>query len=180
LLRDCARIEQRFIAADRSWALQFVSLRIGHEVSVLTLHSFSGSDGGHLYASLTAGPDGSFYGTTVHGGESDAKGDGESTDGANVQLFDHNGDGTLDLSDLVALLGFLFLGDPPALSCRESADTDNDGAIDITDGISILNWLFAGGPEPAAPGPPAAPCGFDPDAGGSAGDLGCEEYPHCS
>jgi VCBS repeat protein/FG-GAP repeat protein len=89
---------------------------------------------------------------------------------------DPNTSGTTDISDGIAIFGFLFLGDPPTLSCRESADANNDGTIDITDGIYLLKWLFADGPEPAAPGPTDLPCGFDPDPPGSPGDLGCESY----
>jgi hypothetical protein len=92
---------------------------------------------------------------------------------------DPNSSGTTDISDSVATFGFLILGNPPALSCLESADANNDGAIDISDGIYLLSWLFAGGPEPAAPGPPEGPCGFDSDPPGSRGDLGCVAYPPC-
>lgn len=92
---------------------------------------------------------------------------------------DPNSSGTIDISDGIAIFGFLFLGDPATLSCRESADTNNSGTIDISDGISLLNWLFTGGPAPAAPGPTDLTCGLDPDPPGSPGDLGCEAYGHC-
>ena len=92
---------------------------------------------------------------------------------------DPNLSATTDLSDAVTIFGHLFLGEPSALACLESADTNNDGAIDISDGIALLNWLFTGGPEPAAPGPSSRPCGVDPDEVGSQGDLGCGEYPAC-
>jgi ELWxxDGT repeat protein len=96
-----------------------------------------------------------------------------------IHRGDPNSSGTTDIADGVTIFGFLFLGDPPALSCRESADSNNDGTIDISDGIYLLNWLFTGGPEPATPGPTGAPCGVDPDGEGSPGDLGCTEYPPC-
>jgi ELWxxDGT repeat protein len=92
---------------------------------------------------------------------------------------DPNSSGRTDISDGITIFGFLFLGDPPTLSCKESADANNDGTIDISDGISLLNWLFIGGPAPAAPGPTGMPCGLDPDPAGSAGDLGCEAYASC-
>jgi ELWxxDGT repeat protein len=92
---------------------------------------------------------------------------------------DPNSSGTTNISDGIAIFGFLFLGGP-APTCSESADVNNNGEIDITDGISLLNWLFLGGPPPAAPGPPTADCGVDPDAPGSPGDLGCEAYGPCS
>jgi PKD domain-containing protein len=93
---------------------------------------------------------------------------------------DPNSSGDTDLSDSIDIFGFLFLGHPPALSCKESADVNNDGMIDISDGIYILEWLFLGGPEPAEPGPTGMPCGFDPDPLGFPGDLGCESYARCS
>lgn len=94
----------------------------------------------------------------------------------------HRGDpdnnGTMNISDGVGLLGFLFLGaDPPA--CREAADVDDDGAVNIADGIAILSFLFLGGPPPEAPGPPGRPCGLDADRPGSPGSLGCLAYDHC-
>ena len=97
---------------------------------------------------------------------------------------DPNSNGTIDISDGIATFGFLFLGDPPTLSCKESADANNDGTIDISDGIHLLQWLCAlmrywGGPERAAPGPTSASCGIDSDPAGSPGDLGCEAYSPC-
>ena len=95
----------------------------------------------------------------------------------------HRGDpdsnGEADLSDAIALFGFLFLGGP-APTCRESADVDNDGVIDLTDGIRLLDWLFLGGRQPPPPGPPSAPCGRDLDPPASTGDLGCGAYPPCN
>jgi hypothetical protein len=89
-------------------------------------------------------------------------------------------DGVTDISDGVAIIGFLFLGAPASLSCREAADVNNDGLVDISDAIGVLGWLFQGGQQPAAPGPPEkGPCGPDPDAPGSAGDIGCAAYTHC-
>ncbi len=91
---------------------------------------------------------------------------------------DTNADGATDISDAIAILGFLFLGGEE-LPCRESADTQNDGGVDISDAVALLSFLFLGGPPPAAPGPARAPCGLDPDEPGSAGDLGCSQYTHC-
>ncbi len=91
---------------------------------------------------------------------------------------DPNDDGNFDLSDGVAIFGFLFLGNE-APGCLEAADVNNSGTVDISDGISILNHLFLGGPPPADPGPPGRPCGVDPDEPGSPADTGCEAYENC-
>ena len=89
---------------------------------------------------------------------------------------DSTADGVLNLTDAVRIFGFLFLGDAPA-TCSETMDANNDGRIILTDGVFVLNFLFQGGPPPSAPHPG---CGFDPDAVGSAGDIGCEAYAPCA
>jgi hypothetical protein len=94
----------------------------------------------------------------------------------------HRGDvdssATLDISDSVAIFGFLFIGTAEP-GCLEAADPDNSGELDITDGVYLLNFLFSGGPPPTDPGPLSEPCGPDPDEPGSDGDLGCESYTAC-
>jgi hypothetical protein len=91
---------------------------------------------------------------------------------------DPNSSGTIDISDAIAIFGFLFLGDTTP-TCKESADSNNDGTIDISDGILLLSWLFLSAAEPVAPGPTGEPCGVDTDAPGSPGDLGCAAYAPC-
>ncbi|MBI4601659.1 MAG: hypothetical protein HY721_06830 [Planctomycetes bacterium] len=79
------------------------------------------------------------------------------------QLFergDSNRDGGVDLSDAVAVLGFLFLG-TDAPPCEDAADANDDGQINITDPILILSSLFMGsGPLPE----PSGEKGQDPTA----------------
>jgi VCBS repeat protein/dockerin type I repeat protein len=97
---------------------------------------------------------------------------------------DGNGDGTLDVSDAVCMIQYLFRGGGLGggggpLRCLEAADSNNDGAIDCSDAIFVFNYLFLGGEPPAPPGPLPAPCGPDSDPPGSKRDLGCEAYTHC-
>ncbi len=54
---------------------------------------------------------------------------------------DANGSGTVDISDAVAILRFLFL-DRGVVSCLDAADADDNGLLDITDAINILVHLF--------------------------------------
>ena len=67
---------------------------------------------------------------------------------------DCNQDGTLDLSDVVHLLGFLFQGSPADLPCSTEAanltlmDCNQDGGIDLSDAVYKLAFLFQGGPPP--------------------------------
>jgi hypothetical protein len=78
---------------------------------------------------------------------------------------DVNGDGSLDITDPVAALAFLFAGGPP-LPCADAADFNDSGNLDISDPVSTLAYLFQGG---AAPGEPFPLPGFDPSPDG----LGC-------
>jgi hypothetical protein len=67
---------------------------------------------------------------------------------------DCNQDGTLDLSDVVCLLGHLFQGNPEELPCATTAanlalmDCNQDGGTDLSDAIYKLAFLFQGGPPP--------------------------------
>jgi hypothetical protein len=85
---------------------------------------------------------------------------------------DSNGDGTLDISDAIHLLGFLFLGGPAVLSCEDAADANGDGTLDLSDAVYVLLFLFQGGAAPPAPGPDT--CGTAPMPA-----LGCESYGAC-
>ena len=66
-----------------------------------------------------------------------------------------NQDETVDLSDAICMLGFLFLGHPAALPCgggtsvdpgnRELLNWNGDAELDLSDAVGLLNWLFQGG-----------------------------------
>ena len=79
-------------------------------------------------------------------------GDG-ATCGANLP-GDCNQDGTLDLSDVICLLGHLFQGNPATLPCATDAanlglmDCNMDGGVDLSDAIYKLAFLFQGGAGP--------------------------------
>jgi hypothetical protein len=92
-----------------------------------------------------------------------------------VVLFfrgDANTDDAVNISDAVAILGFLFLGSPETLPCRKSADTDDTGTLVLTDAVYLLNFLFLGGPQPPSP---FSDCDVDP----TPDDLDCESFPPC-
>ena len=65
---------------------------------------------------------------------------------------DTNGDTSVNLSDAVGILVYLFLGEetPP---CLDSADADDDSNVNLTDATYILNYLFLGGPSLPEPYP---------------------------
>ena len=72
---------------------------------------------------------------------------------------DANADATVDISDALFTLGYLFLG-TDASPCLDAADSNDDGTIDISDATFTLSFLFNGTAAPPAPGPATA--GPDP------------------
>ncbi len=85
---------------------------------------------------------------------------------------DPNGDGSVDISDPVSVLFYLF-GSGPAPGCLKAADGDDDGQITIGDASYLLTYLFSSGSEPPEP---FGGCGADstPD------DLSCNTYAPCN
>jgi len=71
-----------------------------------------------------------------------------------------NQDASLDISDAIALLGYLFAGSPVALPCEATGldaegnqalmDVNADGDVDLADAVYLLNFLFTGGTSPVA------------------------------
>ncbi|MBI4604077.1 MAG: lamin tail domain-containing protein [Planctomycetes bacterium] len=70
----------------------------------------------------------------------------------------------INLTDAVAVLGFLFQG--RSIGCEDAADIDDSGAVNLTDAVVLLLHLFQGG---AAPPEPFDQAGADP----TPDDLGC-------
>jgi hypothetical protein len=84
---------------------------------------------------------------------------------------DANGDGGINITDPIFVLGYLFLGIGTP-TCIKAADTDDTGVVNVTDALYLLNSLFLGGPPPPAPFPE---CGGDPTADA----LTCDEFARC-
>ncbi|MBN1442181.1 MAG: IPT/TIG domain-containing protein [Planctomycetes bacterium] len=79
---------------------------------------------------------------------------------------DANSSSQIDLTDGIAILGYLYLGQQ-APACMDAADADDSGDLSITDAIRIFGWLFLGGAAPSPPAPSDAgyaleDCGVDP------------------
>jgi hypothetical protein len=84
---------------------------------------------------------------------------------------DANRDGSIDISDAISILGYLFSGGgSSATECRDALDANDDEGIDISDAIYLLGYLYGGGAPPPAPHPR---CGHDPAGAG----LDCPAYP---
>lgn len=91
--------------------------------------------------------------------------------GSTFRRGDVNQDVAMDISDAVAIFGYLFLG-AARPGCVSAADSNDDGSVDISDGVSVLNHLFLGGASIPAPFPG---CGTDP----TPDDLDCLAFPEC-
>ena len=85
-----------------------------------------------------------------------AKAAGESAALTAPQTFvrgDANEDGTVDVSDPIAILAYLFIG-TVTLNCLDAADANDDGHVDVSDPTAILSTVFLGLgvlPEPSTP-----------------------------
>jgi hypothetical protein len=87
---------------------------------------------------------------------------------------DVDGNGAVDLTDAIGLLGNLFLGEGSP-GCADAEDADDSGGLDLTDAIGILGYLFLG--TGVLPPPGAESCGEDPTADAL---PGCAYDPaHC-
>lgn len=98
----------------------------------------------------------------------------DSCDSGAYHRGDVNSDGTVNLSDAVFILVYLFQAGPEP-ECLDAANSNSDKAIDLADSIFLLSFLFAGGDSPGFPGAPPASCGIDWDSE----TLGCEHYSMC-
>ncbi len=85
--------------------------------------------------------------------------------GVEFRRGDANDDRSVNISDAVQILNYLFAdGLPPP--CPDAADSNDDHSVNISDAVQILNYLFADGSAPPAPGPDD--CGRDPAPSGLA------------
>jgi hypothetical protein len=89
--------------------------------------------------------------------------------GAPFSRGDVDQSGSVDISDPVGTLMYLFHPEPPPAACLDAADANDSGAIDLADAIYTLSYLFAGGPEPP---PPFPSCGEDT----TVDDLSCGSF----
>lgn len=79
-----------------------------------------------------------------------------------TQLFrrgDVNLDSSVDISDGIFVLNFLFSGGED-IACEDSADVDDGGDIDITDAVALFTFLFGG--AGGAKGLENSECDVDP------------------
>jgi len=125
-------------------------------------------DGGYAVSTkTTAEGEGPRYATLIKLGPD------PSSPGPFLRRGDVGGEGTIDLSDAILILNYLFLAGP-APPCLDASDADDDGEVALTDGIVVLQFLFLGGEPPKTPGPNT--CGPDPTPDG----LSCRSAGSCA
>ena len=64
-----------------------------------------------------------------------------------ITVGDANSDGSVNISDIIYLVNYLFRTGPPPEPMRKG-DTNGDGEATISDIIYLINYLFKGGPSP--------------------------------
>ncbi len=60
---------------------------------------------------------------------------------------DPSNDGSVDISDAVYLIQYIFAGGP-APNPLASGDANGDGSVDISDAVYLIQYIFSGGPAP--------------------------------
>ena len=124
------------------------------------------------HGSSEGAPDRDLRGTTRTCGDAVDLGAYESDACTPFLRGDANADGSIDISDAIFTVTWLFLSGPEP-PCADAADADDSGQIDLTDGIRVFNVLFLGS---QLPGPNAGFCDVDR----SADVLGCRTAGSCA
>src|SRR5262245_17514076 len=65
---------------------------------------------------------------------------------------DANRDGTVDISDAIFMLTYLFLGGAKP-TCEDALDADDSGLLELTDAVYLLSHVFLGATAPPPPYP---------------------------
>jgi hypothetical protein len=61
---------------------------------------------------------------------------------------DANGDGVVDIEDIVYLINYLFENGSAPVPL-ENGDANCDNNVDVSDVVFLINYLFKGGPQPS-------------------------------
>jgi hypothetical protein len=81
-------------------------------------------------------------------GQEDADSDGIG-DACDFVCGDANGSATVNISDAVYLIAYIFTGGP-APNPLLSGDANCDSAVNISDAVYLIAYIFSGGPAPCA------------------------------
>jgi Dockerin type I domain len=61
---------------------------------------------------------------------------------------DANNDETVNVSDAVHLVNYIFVVNSPGPDPQDSGDTNCDGVVNVSDAVWIINFIFTGGKQP--------------------------------
>ncbi len=64
---------------------------------------------------------------------------------------DVDGNGSINVTDVLATLLFVFSDFEPRFDCSDALDANDDDSINVSDALSLLRWLFQRGPMLPAP-----------------------------
>jgi len=64
---------------------------------------------------------------------------------------DANFDGSINVSDAVAIINYVFVGGDPPVPEEAAGDANCDGTVNVSDAVMIVNYVFVGGNPPGDP-----------------------------
>jgi hypothetical protein len=70
--------------------------------------------------------------------------------GGSFLCGDTNGDGIIDLEDVLYLISYLYKSGPAPVPL-EAGDADNNGTVELGDVLYLISYLYKGGPTPGSP-----------------------------
>ncbi|MBD3219122.1 MAG: hypothetical protein GF310_12675 [candidate division Zixibacteria bacterium] len=70
---------------------------------------------------------------------------------------DANLDDVVNISDIVWIINYVFVGGPEPLPVLACGDVNSDKDVNVSDAVWLINYVFEGGPAPSecSPGAPA-------------------------
>ena len=63
---------------------------------------------------------------------------------------DNDGNGVVNITDIVYVINFLFAGGPLPVP-QQAGDVNCDSKFNIADAVYLINFMFVSGPEPCTP-----------------------------
>jgi hypothetical protein len=66
---------------------------------------------------------------------------------------DADGNGKINVADVIALIRFVFLRATPGFDCEAAFDLDGDGRVNVVDIAHLISYLFQRGADPPPPFP---------------------------
>lgn len=81
---------------------------------------------------------------------------GEISQPCQGKCGDANNDNSVNVSDAVYVINFVFVGGAHPLPILACGDANGDGSINVSDAVYIINYVFVGGASPGncSPGDP--------------------------